>query len=63
MGYLLHIAFQNQGIQPGILMGFRTHNDPVPLGEQTFMLASTRKAIEDGFLPLKMQNFSKKKGG
>jgi hypothetical protein len=57
----LHVAFQNQGIEPGILMGFRTRNDPIPAGERAFMLASTQKAIMEGDTPVKLRNFGTKK--
>ncbi len=47
LGYLLHAAFQNQGIEPGVLMGLRGRSDVIPPGERAFILASTRKALED----------------
>lgn len=40
-------------------MGFRTANDPVPEGERAFMLASIKKAIKDGDVPIAARNFSK----
>lgn len=40
-------------------MGYRTRNDLIPLGERAFMLASTMKAVEEGYTPVKIQNFSK----
>lgn len=66
LAYLLHVAFQNQHIEPGILMGLRTRNDPVTPGERAFMLASTKKALMDGDTPVKVRNFTsnkKDKGG
>ena len=50
---------------PGIAMGLRTPSDPVTEGERAFMLASTRKSLEEGDLPVKVRNFSseKDKGG
>ena len=42
-------------------MGFRTRNDIVPDGERAFMLASTKKAIVEGYTPVKLQNFSSNK--
>ena len=42
-------------------MGFRTPSEPIPYGERAFMLASTRKAIEEGDLPVKIRNFGKPK--
>lgn len=42
-------------------MGLRTPDDPVPDGERAFMLASTRKALEEGDVPVKIRNFSSKK--
>lgn len=46
-------------------MGLRTRNDMIPDGERSFMLASIKKALADGFIPVMAQNFSspKKKGG
>lgn len=41
-------------------MGLRTHNDPIPEGERTFILASTRVALEDGETPVKIRNLVKK---
>lgn len=61
LGYCLHFALQNLHIQPGIFMGFRTANDPVPEGERAFMLASIKKAIKDGDTPIKIKHFSKNK--
>lgn len=42
-------------------MGLRTRNDPIPEGERAFILASTRKALEEGDVPVKVRNFSSKK--
>ena len=58
---MLHTAFQNQGIAPGVLMGLRTPNDPVPAGERAFILASTQKAVMEGGTPIKIGNFAKQK--
>lgn len=46
-------------------MGLRTRNDMIPDGERAFMLASIKKALEEGDTPVKVRNFSspKKKGG
>lgn len=60
LAYCLHFALQNLHIQPGIFMGFRTANDPVPDGERSFMLASIKKAIMDGDIPTKVKHFCKK---
>lgn len=62
MAYKLHVAYQNQGTEPGILMGLRTHNDVMPEGERAFIFASTSKALEDGDLPVKIRNLVKKGG-
>ena len=59
LAYCLHFALQNLHIQPGIFMGFRTANDPVPKGERAFMLASIKKAVKDGDTPMKIRHFSK----
>lgn len=56
----MHIAYQNHGIEPGIYMGVRTRNDLIPEGERVFMMASDIKALEDGYTPVKVQNFSGK---
>lgn len=61
LGYFLHTIFQNQHIMPGIIMGTRTQNDPVTIGERAFMLASTRKALIEGDTPVKIQHFSNSK--
>ncbi len=47
LGYMLHAAFQKQGIEPGVLMGFRSRSDVIPPGERAFILASTRMALEE----------------
>jgi hypothetical protein len=58
------MAFQNQHLEPGILMGLRTRNDPIPAGERAFIIASIKKSIIEGDLPVKIRNFSgKAKGG
>ena len=45
-------------------MGLRSRNDPIPEGERAFILASTRKALQEGDTPVKVRNFaSNKKGG
>ena len=60
MGFSLHFALQNLHIEPGVFMGFRTRNDPIPYGERSFMIASIKKAIMDGDTPVKIRHFSKK---
>ena len=40
-------------------MGLRTRNDPVTAGERAFILASTKKALMDGDVPVKIRNFTK----
>lgn len=42
-------------------MGFRSRNDPLPEGERAFILASTRRAIQKGETPVKINNFASKK--
>lgn len=42
-------------------MGFRTRNDPVTEGERAFMLASIKKALTEGDVPITARNFSSKK--
>ena len=60
LAYCLHTIFQNQHIAPGVLMGLRTVNDPIPEGERAFILASTKKALTEGDTPVKIRNFSPK---
>ena len=55
------MLLQNQGILPGIIIGTRTQNEPVTAGERAFIIASTKKAREDGYIPVKVQNFVSKK--
>ena len=40
-------------------MGTRTRNEPILKGERAFMLASIKKAIEEGDMPVKARHFSK----
>lgn len=61
LAFSLHLLLQNQGIMPGIAMGLRTQNDPVTTGEHAFIVASTKKAWQEGFTPVKVANFSSKK--
>ncbi len=42
-------------------MGLRTHNDPIPDGERAFMIASTKKSLEEGDVPIKARFFNSKK--
>lgn len=58
LGYLLHTVFQNQGIEPGVLMGIRSHTERITPGERAFILASTRKAIEE-----RIEHSGKREGG
>ena len=44
-------------------MGLRSPKDIIPAGERAFMMASTKKALMEGYTPIKIQNFSKSKGG
>ncbi len=61
MGGLLHVAFQNQGVEPGVLMGLRRRSDAIPPGERAFILASTEIALEEGYTPVKNNSFGKPK--
>ena len=63
LAHCLHILLQNHGLMPGIVMGLRTQNDPVTPGERAFVMASTKKAWNEGFMPVKIANFAKKKEG
>ena len=45
---------------PGIYMGLRTIHDPIPEGERVFMMASDKKALMSGEVPVKVSNFMKK---
>lgn len=59
MAYCLHFALQKLHIQPGVFLGLRTANDPVPKGERAFMLASIKKALKEGDYPVSVRSFSK----
>ena len=43
-------------------MGLRSRNDKIPDGERAFMLASIKKALQEGDMPIKVRNFGSKKG-
>ena len=58
---LLYASLPYMSILPGIIIGTRTQNEPVTAGERTFIIASTKKALEDGYIPVKVQNFVSKK--
>ena len=42
-------------------MGLRTEREPVTSGERAFIMASTKKAWQDGYTPVKIVHFSDKK--
>lgn len=42
-------------------MGLRTRNDRIPAGERAFILASIKKALQEGDVPVKIRNFGNKK--
>lgn len=42
-------------------MGLRRRDEIIPDGERAFMLASTRKALEEGDTPVKVRNITGKK--
>jgi hypothetical protein len=42
-------------------MGLRGPNDIIPEGERVFMLASTKKALMEADLPVKVRNLGSKK--
>ena len=44
-------------------MGLRSRTDPILEGERAFILASTRLALKEGYTPVKINNFGKKKEG
>lgn len=45
------------------MLGLRTQNDVIPLGERLFMQASDYKAIKEGYTPVKVVNFAGKEEG
>ena len=61
LAFILYTAFINHGIQPGIYMGVRTHNDIIPSGERSFMNACIKKSLMDGDTPVKIRAFGSKK--
>lgn len=63
MASWLHFAYQNHHIEPGVMLGLRTQNDVIPLGERLFMQASDYKAIKEGYTPVKVVNFAGKEEG
>ena len=42
-------------------MGLRTRNDRIPAGERAFIIASIKKALEEGDTPVKVRHFGSKK--
>lgn len=42
-------------------MGLRSRNDRIPDGERAFIMASLRKSLEEGDVPIKARFFSNKK--
>jgi len=63
LAQLLHFAWQTHHLRPDVYMGLCPANEPVGLGARAFMMASDRKAAEEGDTPVKLRNFVKKKGG
>ena len=65
LAYCVYYAFTKLSIEPGVFMGFRTRNERTTDGERAFMLASIKKAITDGDMPVTVRNFQSdsKKGG
>ena len=65
LAYCVYFAFTKLQIEPGVFLGFRTRNERIPDGERAFMLASIKKAITDGDIPVTVRNFQsdKSKGG
>ena len=61
LAYILYTAFINHDIQPGIYMGLRTPNDPIPEGERAFMNACIKKSLMEGDTPIHCRNFGGKK--
>lgn len=44
-------------------MGLRARNDRIPAGERAFIMASIKKALLEGDVPVTVRNFTGKKGG
>lgn len=63
LAQLLHFAWQTHHLRPDVYMGLCSANDPVGPGSRAFMMASDRKAAEEGDLPVRLRNFSKKGAG
>ena len=56
MAYLLHTAYQNQGVMPSVLMGLRKEDEPMTRGERAFVLGSTLYALEHAETPVRVRN-------
>ncbi len=61
MAFFVYVAFIFQKVQPGVYMGLRTVNDPIPDGERHFMTACMKLAVERGDMPVVVGNLSKPK--
>lgn len=42
-------------------MGLRARNDRIPAGERDFIMASIKKALQEGDTPVKVRNIVSKK--
>lgn len=61
LAFYLHTVFQNQHILPGVALGMRGPMDKLLPREHCFIMASTKKALEEGDTPVKIRNFAKEK--
>lgn len=57
---MLHFAWQVHHLRPDVYMGLCPAGEPVGPGARAFMMASDRKAMEEGDLPVRLRNFQKK---
>lgn len=60
---MLHVAYQNQHIEPGVLMGYRTRNELIPEGERAFIMGSNLYALEKRETPVTANFFMSNKEG
>lgn len=61
LAFSLYLAFINYRLEPGIFLGLRTRNDPIPPGEQAFLMACVKKSYMEGDTGVKIRNFAKEK--
>lgn len=59
---LTHMMFQRHHIRPAVFNSVCSAFDTISIGERAFMIASEKKAHEDGDIGVAIKNFAKKEG-